>query len=196
MTILALSDKEIPTLWERNNEGRFPGVDVIISCGDLPADYLSLLATNFHGPLFCVPGNHDNFEKNYPDGCINLDGKVVEHGGYRFMGLGGCLRYKAGPHQYTQSEMNRRYIKTIPQILKNGKPDILVTHAAAEGLGDIPYSRVHEGFKVFTKIITKYKPILHIHGHVHLSYNGLMDRSIEYGSTQIINAYEKVSIKI
>ena len=37
-----------------------------------------------------------------PSGLVNLDGRVRTIGGLRIAGLGGCVRYNDGPHQYTQ----------------------------------------------------------------------------------------------
>ena len=37
-----------------------------------------------------------------------MDGHVVTVGGLRIAGLGGCVRYNDGPHQYTQSEYDKR----------------------------------------------------------------------------------------
>ena len=45
MKILAVSDEECPALWEYYTEGRLKEYDLIISCGDLKADYLSFLVT-------------------------------------------------------------------------------------------------------------------------------------------------------
>ena len=45
MKILALSDEECPALWEYYTPGKLDGFDLILSCGDLKADYLSFLVT-------------------------------------------------------------------------------------------------------------------------------------------------------
>ena len=41
MKILVLADKESPYLWDYFEKSKFEGIDLIISCGDLAADYLS-----------------------------------------------------------------------------------------------------------------------------------------------------------
>ena len=41
MRILVLADKESPYLWDYFEKSKFEGIDLIISCGDLAADYLS-----------------------------------------------------------------------------------------------------------------------------------------------------------
>ena len=49
------------------------------------------LVTMIPCPLFYVPGNHDKkYEREPPEGCVNIDGRVIEYKGVRMMGLGGC----------------------------------------------------------------------------------------------------------
>ena len=59
MKILALADEESKMLWDYFRPERLEGVDLIISCGDLRASYLSFLATFTHAPVLYVHGNHD-----------------------------------------------------------------------------------------------------------------------------------------
>jgi len=117
-----------------------------------------------------------------------LDERIVVHDGIKILGLGGSMRYKPGPHQYSELEMNIKFMKLKPLLwLHKNKFDILVTHAPAYQLGDL--EGPHRGFKVFRRIIETYKPRYHLHGHVHLNYSQ-NERTIEYGQTQIINGYE------
>ena len=90
--------------------------DLILACGDLPFDYLGSLMNALDVPLVFVPGNHDPDLSGYrmsragltlragipvrppwPDGAVNADGRVIDVAGLRIAGLGGCLRYSAGP---------------------------------------------------------------------------------------------------
>ena len=43
-----------------------------------------------------------------PPGCPNVDGTVLDVAGLRIAGLGGCVRYRPGPNQYSQREYQRR----------------------------------------------------------------------------------------
>ena len=45
MKILIVSDEECPGLWENYIPGRLKEYDLILSCGDLNAKYLSFLVT-------------------------------------------------------------------------------------------------------------------------------------------------------
>ena len=45
MKILIVSDEECPALWDYYVPGKLKEYDLILSCGDLPASYLSFLTT-------------------------------------------------------------------------------------------------------------------------------------------------------
>ena len=60
--------------------------------------------------------------------------------------------------------------------------------APAAGLGDGD-DRFHEGFETFVKLIDKYQPRYHLHGHQHLTYSIGSKRIMEYNNTTIVNAY-------
>ena len=170
MKLLVISDAPDPGLWDYFSKEKLRGADAIISCGDLPSNYLTFLVTMANRPLFYVHGNHDvRYETIPPEGCDCIDGAVVEFKGYRILGLGGCMRYNSGGHQYTERQMKRRIARLRGQ-LKRGGVDILVTHAPAEGLGDMD-DPCHRGFACFRALMDEYKPLYHLHGHVHLQYN-------------------------
>ena len=95
MRILAVSDEECPALWDHYRPGRLDGYDLILSAGDLKADYLSFLVTMAHAPLLYVHGNHDEgYARRPPEGCDCIDDQLVVYRGVRILGLGGCLRYR------------------------------------------------------------------------------------------------------
>lgn len=191
--ILVLSDHPCKALWDFYDKKRFEDIDLIISCGDLPSAYLSFLATFFSGPVLYVHGNHDEkYIDDPPGGCINIEDTIFIFEGIRILGLGGSMRYKPGPFQYTQPQMYRRVMKLWWKLKRNRGFDILVTHAPAYGVNDRD-NLVHEGFQAFVDLIHRYHPRYLIHGHVHLSY-GNQPRVSEYDGTTIINAYERYVI--
>ena len=102
MKILLVSDEEDRFLWDYYTPGRLKGIDLILSAGDLKAEYLSFLVTMANRPLLYVHGNHDGgYAQRPPEGCQCIDGKLVTVGGLRILGLGGSALYNGGPHQYT-----------------------------------------------------------------------------------------------
>ena len=199
MKILAVADTEERSLWDHWNENtaeRLSDVGLILSAGDLSADYLEFMVTMLNVPLVYVRGNHDGaYSEKPPGGCIDADGRIVEvkcpdEGGktgysrgeaglrsVRILGLGGSMRYKPGSDDmYTEQEMSRRVMKAGLMLArdsvkgKNGF-DILLTHSPCKGYGDMD-DFPHTGFECFEWLLTKYRPALHVYGHVHKEYRG------------------------
>ena len=189
MKILLLADQAEPTLWEHLDRRKLEGVELVLACGDLPASYLSFLTCFTAAPILYLRGNHDDrYAQNPPEGCIDLEEKPVVIKGVRFVGFGGCKSAHNAPNQYSERDMNLRILKaTLALSLKKGF-DVLVTHAPAAGLGDGD-DRFHEGFETFVKLIDKYQPRYHLHGHQHLTYSIGSKRIMEYNNTTIVNAY-------
>ena len=196
MRILALSDEELMCFWDQYVPGRLKEYDLILSAGDLKAAYLSFIVTMARAPLLYVHGNHDTgYAVTEPEGCDNIDGKIVEYRGLRILGLGGCVWYRPGDHQYTEQQMRKRIRKLRWQIAKFGGVDIVVTHAPPKGVGDGD-DRAHQGFGCFLELIDTYHPKYLLHGHVHLSYGRDLTRQREYHGTQVINVCEKFVLDI
>lgn len=196
MRILLLADEESKLYWDFFNKADFDGIDLIVSCGDLKASYLSFLATMTGLPVLYVRGNHDDsYAQQGPDGCICIEDSVYNYNGIRFMGLGGCNRYKPGKNQFSEKEMKKRYKKMKGQLFWNKGIDVLVTHAPAAGIHD-DCDECHKGFEVFNEIIEKYKPKFFVHGHVHMNYGRKFPREDMVGETRVINAYQRYVIEI
>lgn len=196
MKILAVSDEESPALWDYYVPGRLDGIDLIISCGDLNAKYLSFLVTMRSVPLLYVHGNHDtNYSIVPPEGCDCIDDQIVVYNGIRILGLGGCPRYHRGDHQYTEQEMRRRIRRLRFRLKRLGGVDIVVTHAPPRGVGDGD-DRVHQGFEALLELLDTYKPAYLLHGHVHLRYGTDQTRVRQYGDTQVINTSERFILDI
>ena len=196
MRILAISDEECPALWDYYTPGRLDGIDLIISCGDLKASYLSFLVTMARCPVLYVPGNHDTrYDRNPPEGCDIIDNHLVVYNGIRILGLGGCRKYHPGPHQYTEQQMRRRIRRLRWQLWRNKGVDIVVTHAAPAGLGDAE-DPAHKGFEALRELLDKYRPPYLLHGHVHMTYGCNTPRELDYNGSKIINAYERYIIEI
>ena len=179
--------------------------DVVLSCGDLPFDYLEYLVSRLDVPLLYVPGNHDSSLKMPdmtwmplrselppipgPQGCTNIDGRVVEVRGLRIAGLGGSLRYKQGPNQYSQGQMGRRALRLelrlrLNRVRHGRKLDVLVTHAPPYGAAEAK-DAAHMGFVAFLRLIQNLHPVLAVHGHIHPFGRALPERRI--GSTRVVN---------
>ena len=94
MKILAISDVPSKALWDYGTREHLEGIDLILSCGDLPQKYLEYLTNFTAAPILYVHGNHDgSYRENEPGGCICVDDSVYVWKGLRIMGLGGSIRY-------------------------------------------------------------------------------------------------------
>jgi hypothetical protein len=180
--------------------------EVVVACGDLPFDYLEYLVSRLDVPLLYVPGNHDpdlhapgrtwsalspGVEDPGPPGCINADGRVIEVAGLRVAGLGGSVRYRPGPNQYSQSEMRRRALRLelklrIRPARSGRRLDLLITHAAPEAVDRPDTDPAHRGFKAFHRLVRNTSPRAHVYGHVH-PY-GLAQPVRKDGVTLLVNA--------
>lgn len=196
MKILLVSDEECPALWSEYARDRLREYDLIISCGDLKADYLSFLVSLARCPVLYVHGNHDTgYSRRPPEGCDCIDDKLVVFNGLRILGLGGCKRYHPGAHQYTEAEMRKRIRKLWFPLWRSRGVDILVTHAPAKGLGDAE-DPAHRGFETLVELLDKLKPQYMFHGHVHMRYGFETPRVRKHGETTIINASERYVLEI
>lgn len=196
MKILALADEECPALYDYYTPGKLADYDLIISCGDLKASYLSFIVTMARVPVLYVHGNHDvGYARNPPEGCDCIDDQLIVYNGLRILGLGGCNKYRPGPHQYTEKEMRKRIRKLKWKLWWHKGVDIVVTHAPPKGVGDDD-DAAHRGFEAFLKLIDKYHPRYLLHGHVHLRYGMDKTREREYNGTQVINVCERYVLDI
>lgn len=196
MKILFIADEESKLYWDYFKKEYFEDIDIIVSCGDLKASYLSFLSTMLPVPVLYVHGNHDDkYDRNPPEGCICIEDRVFEYNGVRFLGLGGSNRYKPGVNQYTEKQMAKRIKKLRWKLFRSKGFDVLVTHSPAKGFHD-DVDECHKGFDAFYGLIDKYKPKYFVHGHVHLNYGRQFVREDMIGETKVINAFEKYIIEI
>ena len=188
MKILLVSDEEDRFLWDYYTPGRLKGIDLILSAGDLKAEYLSFLVTMANRPLLYVHGNHDGgYAQRPPEGCQCIDGKLVTVGGLRILGLGGSALYNGGPHQYTEKQMRRRIHRLRLKLALAGGVDIVLTHAPVRGFGDED-NMTHRGFEAFLPLLDQYQPRYLVHGHIHQRYGANRPRCYQYNETTIVNA--------
>jgi hypothetical protein len=177
-TILAVSDDVSRMLNSCQSQDQFGKVDFIISCGDLPFDYLEFLMNCLNTTMFFVFGNHDGegFYRDTgevslrPDGGDSIDGCTVNADGILLAGLGGSIRYGSTlKNQYTESEMWRRVLRLAPQLLTNQvrygrRLDIFVSHSSPQGIHESE-DPAHRGFAAFRWLIEWAKPRWMLHGH-------------------------------
>ena len=197
MRALVISDVESPAYWDYLDKEKFKKeIDIVISCGDLKAEYLSFLATFCKGPVLYVHGNHDGrYDTKPPEGCECIEDRIFEYEGVRFLGLGGSMKYNGSKYQYTEKQMGQRIKKLWYQLWRKKGFDVLVAHSPARELGDgedLP----HMGFECFRTLMDKYEPAYFFHGHMHANYNYKLKSGMQYNNTKIVNGYEKQVVEI
>ena len=196
MRLLLVSDEEDKYLWDYYRPGRLAGYDLILSAGDLKAEYLSFLVTMANRPLLYVPGNHDGrYAQNPPEGCDCIDGKLVTVNGLRILGLGGSALYNGGPNQYTEAQMARRIRRLALRLRRAGGVDLVLSHAPLRGYGDQD-DPAHRGFEAFLPLVRRWHPTLWVHGHVHRRYDALGSRLHTVEGTTVLNAWGRCELEL
>jgi len=189
MRILTISDQVESALYDRFDGEQFKGIELILSCGDLPPEYLSFLLDKLNAPLFFVRGNHDiRYDSKPPRGCIDLNANLIKFRGLNILGLEGSRWYNGGPYQYTEREMHWKIQRLRPKIWWQGGVDIVITHAPPRHIHDAE-DRCHRGFKSFRWLLDKYLPGYFIHGHIHANFTDPSQRVTRVNQTQVINTY-------
>jgi uncharacterized protein len=186
-TVLAIADEVSRVLYDAFQKERWANIDLIVSCGDVPPEFLDFLVSSLNVPLCYVRGNHDG---TYPlsryAGLDNVHGRIVRVGDVRVAGFEGSRRYNHGPVQYSEREMGMTLRRMRLQSIRTGPPDIIITHAPPAG----PHSghdECHGGFKTFTRAIELWRPQTLVHGHMH-AYDGPQEPYM-VGSCRVTNAY-------
>lgn len=185
LRLLAVSDEIQPQLLDEKTVAGQGRIDLLIGCGDLPADYLDGLATLYAAPLVFVRGNHDPPDRkgDYPPDA-EIDGRVVTERGLLIAGLEGCIRYSGGPHQYTERQMTAKVL-ALRFRLRGRRPDVLITHGPPAGINE-GSDPPHRGLRAVRRAVEWMHPRLLLHGHVH-PYGRDTPRESQLGETRVIN---------
>lgn len=219
MKILCVADHRDPIIYSSQIRERFADIDIVLAAGDLELEYYGFIVSSLNKPLLFVFGNHNlsrlpEYRKHLRDpyddlstspylrpsfGSTYVGAKVKTVHGLIVAGLGGSRRYNSGENQFSEFGMFSRMMRIFPKLLLNrlfhGRYlDILLTHAAPWGLGDMP-DQCHRGFKVFLWFMRVFKPRYLVHGHVHL-YDMNAKRKHTYFETTVVNAFSHTIIEI
>ncbi|MFN2282723.1 MAG: universal stress protein [Anaerolineales bacterium] len=196
---LSVSDRVDSSLLEREAFDQFKDIDLILSCGDLPYYHIEKLFQLYEVPVLYVRGNHDprvEYGKSGPlfgpRGGIDLHKRVVVLNELIFLGFEGSLPYKDGPFLYSQGEMWRFVISTVPKLIWNKLSygrflDVVIAHSPPFGVHDQD-SNVHGGYKAFRWLIKTFQPTYFFHGHIHV-YGDDQTTDTVVDRTLVINTY-------
>ncbi len=215
MRILCVSDQIDPIVYSTTIRERFRDVDLVLSAGDLPLEYLSFIVSGLNKPLLFVFGNHNIQELSQyrpraaersrlptlkwathdmegGTGAVYTGFRVVRESGLLVLGLGGSMRYNRGANQFTNFQMFLRILLLVPRLFWNrllyGRfIDIVLCHAPPQGIHDRP-DPCHRGFRAFLWLMRSFRPKFLVHGHVHL-YDMNALRVSRYRDTTVVNAF-------
>lgn len=182
---------------------RFADIDLVLSAGDLPNEYLEYIVSMLNRPIVSVAGNHDRSDLPQERGAFQYASEqrgtlgqirfgIKKECGVRILGLPGCIRYNNGQNQYSDSWMTFRIISMLPRLLVRrlifGRSvEIILAHSPPRGIHD-GGDPAHIGFSAYRWLIRLAKPYYFIHGHVHL-YDVQELREMEYCGTKVVNVY-------
>jgi uncharacterized protein len=155
MRVLAFADEAPPAdaaeLVARNDP------DVVVTLGDLKPGWIASLGT-VELPRLGVHGNHDGDNELAAVGVRDLHLSRKPVGDWTFAGFEGCVRYRPGPHQYTQEEASA-LVRRLPAA------DVLLCHCPPRGINDEPDDPAHVGFSALRDWVERHQPRYLLHGH-------------------------------
>lgn len=198
---MAVSDRVLDQLYCTDVRQKYPDIDLILGCGDLPYYYLEFLVSGLNAPLLYVHGNHDGGKQYVAgggvlkgvQGGIDIDRRIVMQNGLLIGGLEGSMRYRSNTaYMYTEEEMVWNVMSMMPQLIWNrwryGRAlDILVTHSPPFQIHD-GKDVAHTGFRVFHSLMKWFRPKYLLHGHMHV-YRNDVPRVSDFLQTKVINVY-------
>jgi hypothetical protein len=208
MRILCVSDQVDPLVYSPRMRERFKDIDLVLSAGDLPPEYLGFITSMLNKDLAFVAGNHDLGEleahgisrwdadksagARSATGAVDVGFRIRKAEGLTILGLPGSMLYNDGDNQYSELGMSLRIAFLAPRLLLNklirGRAvDVVLTHAAPRGIHDRD-DPCHRGFKCFLWLMRVFKPKWLVHGHIHL-YDLADVRISSYHETTVINAF-------
>ncbi len=194
MKILSVSDVVIKKLIEP--EHRIEGIDLILSCGDLPPEYLAALKQRYNVPLYYILGNHDlRYKESPPLGCMDINRRILTIGPLKITGFSGSRWYNGNINQYTEKQMARFIGKLRFSLWRHKGIDLVISHAPPRFINDAE-DPCHRGFRAFRRFIDKYQPHYFIHGHIHKFFKDDSTRITQVNKTSVINSYGYHVLKI
>lgn len=166
--LLAVSDEADRTLWHHLDRTALEPLDLLVSCGDLPPDYLSYLEGSLRVPFVYVKGNHDLNEAWRQQAARLLPGRrgrteLVDAAGLTVALLGWPGSTKARTSGLAMSAWGDAFGLWLAS-LRHRRPAIVVSHVAPHDAGDTP-DVYHRGFRAYRWLAERLRPILWLHGH-------------------------------
>ena len=182
--------------------------DLAIVCGDIthlgPGELAKILLDQIPIDAMAIPGNMDTmdvFEYIDKSKATNLHLKKVKKNGQTFVGIGGSDTMPF--HICRQPPVSEDDVKEkLHEIMEENC--ILVTHVPPYGVQDSAFLGMHAGSRWIREVVEKYKPKLHLCGHIHenpgfskLGETVVVNCSVgKQGKGALIEIDEKIKVKM
>lgn len=160
--ILHISDLhcEIEALRRLLRSRALAPVEAIAFSGDAECDgEIVELISGSGKRVYFVPGNMDDIavSKAFEAAGMNIDGRLVEHGGYTFAGIGG-ISFMSSIETVRGRLEKRREARGLV---------VISHHPPKNGVTDRAKIGVSVGLVELRSFLLAYRPIALLHGHIH-----------------------------
>jgi hypothetical protein len=188
MKILAVSDQVEDRIYELIPQGRFQGIGMVLSCGDLPYGILNIwlpLECVFFASVTTAYSRTARGRMPVPILICRPSSSRAAHGGF-----GGSIR-RPGPKQRCAGRSLSACGTTgrRPNRRRHGRAlDILISHSPPFGIQDDD-SGAHRGLRAINWLLKSARPRLHLHGHLHDTRRNLKPDLTMVGETAVMNVF-------
>lgn len=187
--ILAVADEIDPSLWGHLDREALGPLDLLVSSGDLPPDYLSYLEGSLRVPFVFVMGNHD-LDEAWARAAARL--LPARKSGARLTeaaGVGIALLDWPGPDRIRTRSQDRIAWRQALRLwlsvtLGARRPEIVVSHVAPDQVLD-PRDVYHRSFAAYRWLARRLRPALWLHGHT--TPASVPERVTQLGQTTSVN---------
>jgi hypothetical protein len=187
--LLAVSDEIDPSLSGHLDREALGPLDLLVSSGDLPPDYLSYLEGTLRVPFVFVLGNHD-LDEAWARAADRLlpwrksGARLTEAGGVAI-----ALLDWPGPDKVRTRSQDRiawRQVLGLWLAVKLGarRPEIVVSHVGPDQVLD-PRDVYHRSFAAYRWLAQRLQPALWLHGHT--TPASVPERVTQLGPTTSVN---------
>ncbi len=220
--LLCISDQINPLIYSKNLKEKYGDIDLVISAGDLPMEYLDFIQSSLERPVLFVFGGHSlkalthyhpemsdkktdastKFKKNNKFKSEKADYigfKARKIGELLIAGISGTKKQKDGKNEFSETQMRKKLFmlsfRLILNKLKYGRClDILVSHTPPV-INDETPDFEKKGYKCFALFLKIFKPKYMLHGSIHL-HTDSKSRFFDFNKTRIINVYDKYILEV
>jgi hypothetical protein len=187
--LLAVSDEIDPSLWGHLDREALGPLDLLVSSGDLPPDYLSYLEGSLRVPFVFVTGNHD-LDTAWAHEADRLlpwrksGARLTESAGVSIALLDWPGTDKIRTRSQDWITWRQVLGLWLAVLLGARRPDIVVSHVAPDQVLDLR-DLYHRSFPAYRWLARRVRPALWLHGHT--TPASVPERVTHLGPTTSVN---------